>query len=296
MKKQNDQIQKAQLHKAVKSLETEVDAMFKSGRFEEYLKMLSQFHNYSFNNVILAFAQNPRITRIASRSTWKKVGMVVRKGETPIQVFCPVPTEVTRLVTETGRDGKTVKREVTQQRTAFKIGYVYDIAQCDGELPTLVDVPQNNSKAVRQAVIDMMKRDNSILFDPELISGQVNGFFSPASGEIHLKPYMTGLQTFRCLCHELAHRQLHGIHAPKDISREQEEIEAEAVSFLVCSSLGMEETISYSAGYIATWSKERSTKELMACIGRVEKAAKDILELITNNTDLRLPDTCGSTT
>ena len=45
----SDAVRKDQLHAAMEQLETAVREMFESGRFHEYLTMLSRFHNYSFN-------------------------------------------------------------------------------------------------------------------------------------------------------------------------------------------------------------------------------------------------------
>ena len=64
MKKETSSVvRKEQLEAAMHQLETSVRDMFESGRFQDYLLMLSKFHNYSFNNILLAFAQNPNISR-----------------------------------------------------------------------------------------------------------------------------------------------------------------------------------------------------------------------------------------
>ncbi len=291
-------VRKEQLDAAMEQLEKAVREMFESGRFQDYLIMLSKFHNYSFNNILLAFSQNPNISRLASYQTWRNLKMQVRKGEKAIKILCPIPYRFSKEKACTDESGKTIlsaegipKTEtVTYEGLRFRLGNVFDISQCDGKLKTLVDVPADNSEELQQAIQQLMDSDHKIMYDPELAGGSANGFFSLVSGEIHIKEGMSDLQTFRCICHERAHSILHAKEDTKEMERAIKEIEAEAASFLVCSALGFSQTICYSAGYLATWSQSRTTRELLKSVDRIEKTSRDILNWVTNSTDLKVID------
>jgi hypothetical protein len=58
-------------------------------------------------------------------------------------------------------------------------------------------------------------------------------------GKITLKRGMPEAETFSILCHELGHELLHRGDRRKDTSVVVRETEAEAVAFVVCSSLGL---------------------------------------------------------
>ena len=135
-----------------------------------------------------------------------------------------------------------------------------------------------------------MDSEDRIMYDPDLAGSSANGFFSPVTGEIHIKEGMSDLQTFRCILHEQAHSFLHGEDDAKELERGIKEIEAEAASYLCCSALGFPQTICYSTGYLAGWSESRTTQELLQSVSRIEKCARGILDWVTSLTDLKVVD------
>ena len=286
----SDAVRKDQLHAAMEQLETAVREMFESGRFHEYLTMLSRFHNYSFNNILLAWCQNHNISRLASYQTWKKQKMQVRKGEKAIKILCPIPYKYHAERNRTNEDGEIEKEIITINGVRFRLGNVFDISQCDGELDSIVKVPTDNSEELHRAVQQLMDSEDQIMYDPDLTGSSANGFFSPVTGEIHIKEGMSDLQTFRCILHEQAHSLLHGEDDAKELERGIKEIEAEAASYLCCSALGFPQTICYSTGYLAGWSESRTTRELLQSVSRIEKCARGILDWVTSLTDLKVVD------
>ena len=52
------------------------------GEYKEYLRVISKFHHYSFNNTMLIALQKPDASLIAGFSAWKNThGRTVKKGE-----------------------------------------------------------------------------------------------------------------------------------------------------------------------------------------------------------------------
>ena len=78
------------LDQARLKLENGVTQLVASGHWTEYLKFLSYFHRYSFNNLILIIFQFPKASLCASYRTWNALGRHVRKGEKGIEILIPV--------------------------------------------------------------------------------------------------------------------------------------------------------------------------------------------------------------
>ncbi len=57
-------IQGKDMDSIMQNLETGVAELFTSERYQEYLKTMSKFHNYSFNNTLLIAMQRPDATLV----------------------------------------------------------------------------------------------------------------------------------------------------------------------------------------------------------------------------------------
>ena len=73
-------------------LEQGVKEIFTSEMYMEYLKTMSQFHSYSFNNTLLIHLQKPDASLVAGYQAWqKKFHRQVKRGEKGIQIIAPAP-------------------------------------------------------------------------------------------------------------------------------------------------------------------------------------------------------------
>ena len=63
--------QDKQLQEITRNLEQGVKDMLTSENYTEYLKVMSQFHDYSFNNMLIAM-QKPEATLVAGYQAWQK--------------------------------------------------------------------------------------------------------------------------------------------------------------------------------------------------------------------------------
>lgn len=81
-----------QMKEITERLEQGVKELFTSEMYTEYLKTMSQFHNYSFNNTLLIAMQKPDATLVAGYQAWqKKFKRQVKRGEKGIQIIAPAP-------------------------------------------------------------------------------------------------------------------------------------------------------------------------------------------------------------
>src|SRR5580765_8879955 len=83
--KNNQELVKASIDTLVKALEAG-----HSEALSAYLTAMSQFHNYSFQNILLIASQRPTATRVAGIRSWNELGRRVKRGEKGIMIFAPM--------------------------------------------------------------------------------------------------------------------------------------------------------------------------------------------------------------
>jgi len=228
---------KASIDTLVKSLEAGHSDVLSS-----YLTAMAQFHNYSFQNILLIASQRPTATKVAGIRTWNELGRRVRRGEKGIMIFAPL-IGYKRNANEP--DARTDKPE--PRLVGFRSVYVFDVEQTEGEeLPEL-------GNTVTGEVGD--KLDRLIGFtEAQTIKLEFSDAIAPARGMsygglIRILPELEESETFATLIHELAHEMLHKAERRTMTTPAVRETEAEAVAFVVCHALGLE-TGTGSSDYI----------------------------------------------
>ena len=107
-----------QVREITDKLEQGIKELFESERFKEYLRTMSKFYNYSFNNTLLIAMQKPEATYVAGYTSWQRnFDRQVMKGEKGIKILAPAPykaqeerEKIDPLTQKPviGADGKTV--------------------------------------------------------------------------------------------------------------------------------------------------------------------------------------------
>ncbi len=273
-------------------LQAGLEELFNSEKYSEYLRVMSQFHHYSFNNTLLIAMQKPDATLVAGYHAWeKKFNRHVMKGEKGIQIIAPAPfkekQEQEKVDPETGEvmlreDGEPETEEVTIVVPRFKVSTVFDLSQTDGDpLPELgpgeLTASVDNYDVFMNAIRSVAPVP--IRFD-EIRSG-AKGYYDNANKEIVIQIGLSEMQTMKTAVHETAHAILHD----KDIMQEQgikkdqmtKEVEAESVAFVSLAHFELD-TSDYSFPYIAGWSSGRDAKELKASLNTIRKASSEIID------------------
>ncbi|MDP8969244.1 MAG: ArdC-like ssDNA-binding domain-containing protein, partial [Actinomycetota bacterium] len=124
---------------AERALEHELRRIVDSGEYADWFAKMASFHRYSPTNTLWILTQRPDATRVASYRTWQQLGRHVRKGETGIMVFHPKPYWADPATGERVPPPAAERdRAKLERRVSFGVGYVFDIAQTDGQpLPEL---------------------------------------------------------------------------------------------------------------------------------------------------------------
>lgn len=285
-----------QVREITDKLEQGIKELFESERFKEYLRTMSKFYNYSFNNTLLIAMQKPEATYVAGYTSWQRnFDRQVMKGEKGIKILAPAPykaqeerEKIDPLTQKPviGADGKTVTETVEVLRPAFKVVSVFDVSQTDGkELPDIIVDELKGTVENYEAFFDALKQEAPVPISFEDIPGGAKGFFSPVESRIAIQEGMSEIQTVKTAIHEIAHAKLHAFKpdekaAPEDKKdRHTKEVEAESVAYTVCQRYGIE-TSDYSFGYIAGWSSGKETKELKSSLDTIRKTAAEMIESI----------------
>jgi len=273
-------------------LEQGIKELFESDRYKSYLKTLSKFHNYSFNNCLLIAMQKPDATHVAGFASWRdNFKRNVMKGEKGIRILAPSPykakKEQDRIDPKSGRtvvgaDGKAIKDMVEVTMPAFKVATVFDVSQTDGEpLPEIGVDELSGSVDKYSDFLDALKKSSPVPIEFEDITSGAKGYYDQTERRIAICAGMSELQTLKTAIHELAHARLHHIdkNAPKDTSRpdaDTREVEAESVAYVVCQHYGLD-TSDYSFGYIAEWSGAKELDTLKSSLDTIRREADAII-------------------
>ena len=287
----------------VTGIEANIQDLFQSDKFADYLRTMSRFHSHSYNNTILIHIQMPSATHVAGFNKWKnQFGRHVKKGEKGLTIIAPTPfkkrIEEMKLDPDTrvpvlDHDGNVIMEEREVEIPLFRPVKVFDVSQTEGRpLPSLVSSLTGDVQQY-EAFMEALRRTSpvSIMFKP--LREGLDGFLSLNDQTITIREGMSQVQTVCAAVHEITHAMLHNREReqltaaagitdreptkPKD--KNTREVEAESVSYTVCQYYGIE-TSANSLGYIATWSKDRSLSELKASLETISKTANILITSI----------------
>jgi hypothetical protein len=127
--------------------------------------------------------------------------------------------------------------------------YVFDISQTEGkELPTLTEV-KGDVSGYRERLLKFVEARGVTLNYSERIAPAKGLSFG---GKITLLSGMQPAEEFSTLAHEIAHEMLHHGERRTLTTKPVRETEAEAVAFVVCRAIGLENGSS-APDYIRLW-------------------------------------------
>lgn len=261
----------------LKRIDGGVKGLIESDKWTSYLKVQARFHKYSPFNTWCILWSKPDATRVAGYHTWPKFKRFVKRDEKGIPILAPV-SYGKRTKDEDGED-------VTRQAVGFKVVYVFDVAQTDGEpLPEIAaDLAGDDSTNLDKLVSVAGCWGMSVQYEDMAIStkGYVRQNFD---GIVHLNNRTSPAQQAKTLAHELAHTILHvkgaeDLAEPGSDTYQIGELEAESTAFVVLNALGVD-TASYSFGYLAVWAgadPDKLSGIIKASAKRIQKAADKMI-------------------
>lgn len=291
---------KERLKEITDSIETGIQELFESDKYRQYLRTMSRFHSYSLNNTILIAMQKPDATLVAGFNKWRDTfSRNVKKGERSIKIIAPTPYKVKKEqekvdpVTKApvlDANGKVQTEEVEIKIPMYKVVSVFDVSQTEGKpLPVLAENLTGDVKHY-DIFMEALKRSSPVPLFFEELSEDLDGYFNVDKQLIGIRVNMSEIQTVSATIHEIAHSKLHNYEKEqqekvqsdenaepiKTKDRRTEEVEAESISFAVCSYYGIN-TDENSLGYIASWSKGKDLPELRSSLETINKTASALI-------------------
>lgn len=248
-------------------LDEQLTQFASQAEFKRYLHFMASMRQYSVDNQILIFMQNPKATYVAGFQAWKKHDRFVQKGEKGIQIRAPIFEQRPVLDPKTKQpvyENGELKLETVLVR--YKWVTVFDISQTAGE-PLKVTRDFVNERfqtdADAESLYTSMKNYLSQFKQLHVsekaysIQEEGRGYFVPSTNEIIINASEDNpVAKLSTLIHEFAHAQLHGRSGDyREASRAHKEAQAESVACATMAYLGFD-TSHFSLGYIATWAKD----------------------------------------
>ena len=240
----------------------------------QYLGAMAKFRNYSFGNIMLIARQKPDATHVAGYRTWTSLGRFVRRGEKGIFILAPMVGSK-RNKKEENAEQATDAKETQRTLYGFRGVYVFDVTQTEGkELPTLTEVDGDVS-GYRERLFKFVESQSVELSFSERIAPAKGLSYG---GKITLLSGMQPAEEFSTLVHEIAHEMLHRGERRTMTTKQVRETEAEAVAFVVCQSVGLQNGTA-SQDYIQLWHGDANL--LRESLEAVQQTATTILGAVS---------------
>ena len=218
-------------------------ALLTSEGWRRWVRARSVFRSYSFNNQLLIALQAPEATRVAGFQAWRKLGRQVRKGETSIRIYAPMPYRRER---EPGEEELGLR---------FRAVPVFDLTQTD-PMPDAEQLPleppgepvsgDSHAHLIPRLCDHAAKLGYTVRCEPT--SGH-DGYCSRSTREIVVNSELAANGRLRVLIHELCHAHDAGYDA---YERATCEVIVDCATHVICTSVGLDvsaDTIPYIAGW-----------------------------------------------
>lgn len=254
-------------------LEAGVREFYTSEKFITYLQVMSRFHNYSLNNQILIAAQMPEATIVAGYNSWmRNFDRHVKRGEKSITILAPMKIKIKIDTDKVDEYGNVIQEE--KEGIKFRPVSVFDVSQTEGKpLPEIISELTGDVSRYEQ-LLDAARQAAPYPIEIGAVEGSAKGWCNYAQEKIVIKEGMSEAQTLKTAFHETAHARIHG--GDTDKSREQKEVEAESIAYVVCSHFGLD-TSDYTFGYVATWAGRQDINLLKQSMQTISQTAKSII-------------------
>lgn len=224
----------------------------------EALAFRGTFHRYSLHNSALIFKQNRAATFVASMHAWNERGYRVKKGEHGLDILFPQQVQlfrdadgITRRVSEaTPEQLSQIQSGVLRQytHTGYRVGTVFDISQttCPPEdYPKLYSMGYTSDQhaALYEAVKRYAEKSGCTVIETDKPGGSpsiaLRGQFDRRVAEIEINDRLQDTQRLDTLIHEMGHALLHTNDDGAELPRPIKELEADGVSIMLASALGI---------------------------------------------------------
>ncbi len=266
-----------------------VRSVIERGDYPEFLRMIKKFkNNYSFRNMLLVYAQNPRATLVKGFVDWQKLGRGIKKHPKTIYIYAPLGNKKNKTIEgqqKIDSEEEITKKEKTTIETIDNIVFrriaVFDIKDTylkkgAKKVPFIEDSLDNNTT---KNLYDILESISPVPIKIETITGGTKGYYSKKNKEIILEESLSQDDKTAVLIHELCHCLYDDFDYKVD--RNKSEIFVESVAFLVADYFGFDTSIC-SFGYITNWAKN-DIKNFLEVSNKIKEVSDEYINLIENS-------------
>lgn len=275
--------------------------------YKRWLNFYDGFHQYSFNNTMLIYMQNPSASLCAGFNTWKNKKKYVKAGEKGLKILAPITETVLREVPVLDDDGKPILDENGKEQTKkvkekvfankFYVTSTFDVSQTEGEPIPELSYSGTSEKVENYGALKKVLEEIApfpVEYTDELQEG-CDGRCSYTAEQIYIRNDMEDAKTVEVLIHEIGHAYMHDKtrfeeakeHLKVISDRDSREIQAESLSYIVTHKLGLD-TSGFSFPYIAAWSSNHTEQEVMNAMIYIRDEADAFYDLIEKKLELEL--------
>ena len=275
--------------------------------YKRWLNFYDGFHQYSFNNTMLIYMQNPSASLCAGFNTWKNKKRYVKAGEKGLKILAPITETVLREVPVLDDDGKPILDENGKEQTKkvkekvfankFYVTSTFDVSQTEGEPIPELSYSGTSEKVENYGALKKVLEEIApfpVEYTDELQEG-CDGRCSYTAEQIYIRNDMEEAKTVEVLIHEIGHAYMHDKtrfeeakeHLKVISDRDSREIQAESLSYIVTHKLGLD-TSGFSFPYIAAWSSNHTEQEVMNAMIYIRDEADAFYDLIEKKLELEL--------
>lgn len=200
--------------------------------YQDFLRFYSRFWTYSVRNTMLIHAQCPQATRCAGLRLWNKMGYHVKRGEHCIWLWAPMFRK--ELDQETG--------EIVELVAGFVPAPVFDASQLveieERPLPAPYPVLPDDATEAYDLCVAKIRAQGIAVEETIRLPHGVMGLSRP--GQIVIDNRQDSRNRLFTLIHELVHQTWHHDLQDPAATQQQLEFEAESVTYVVASVVGLE--------------------------------------------------------
>ena len=231
--------------------------------YQKFLDGINLFHDYSWLNRVILYCHGA--TNVKGFRQWNAINRSVKRGEKAIWIIAPKLKKVKKEVEVQG------KKEVTEKSTlyGFMAVPVFDLAQTEGDpLPEKNLTTQVENIKIESLIKIAEELNFNVSFQEMSYS---KGGYIDTENNIVLNSILSERENIGTLIHEISHGLLKH-NGNVDLSREFKEQEAETMSYLINSRIGISRE---SRFYLKTWGVSETIKTSMS---KIEKAMEVFFE------------------
>ena len=293
-----------ELKNIINDLKKDAISKFKDeSDIKKFLDNIVNFNNYSFNNQMLIYAQNPDAKYVSAFRTFTKMGYKVNKGAKGIKIFIPNFYNIAKIKNEDGtftfspffllsQEERAIYNDKEDDRitfykeklSGFSLGNVFDATDTNMPLD-IIDkelnpvLSNNTADEIMDCFIKTIYNDGFKVEFQDL-DGDVKGYCDHENKKIVIRKGLGNVMQLKVLIHEyghaLAHKHLENDKLEYQKNRNKYETEAESISYVVSKFLGME-TTDFSLTYLYAWSKEKDFQEIDNSFNTIVNYSKRII-------------------